>query len=178
VKAERIAKLLPEVFQATVGAKSPLDGFLAALQHLQDPSEAAIGRFPEEISPRTASPPFVYLLTYWTDLDHLLRGPAGAPQFAGGVGRLRELVATATRNNRERGTAQTLVRMLETATGCAGFRVQTTEAMPFQFELLAPHEARPFEELVLRLVAAEKPAFTICHVRFDAAAEQPPARSR
>lgn len=167
MKAERIARLLPEVFQATVGNQGPLDGFLAAMQELQDPGEAAISRFPDEINPRTASPQFVYMLAYWTDLDYLLRGPAGAPQFVGGVGRLRELIAAVARNNRERGTAQTLLRTLETATGCAGFRLETSAATPFHFELLVPREARPFEEIVLRIVAAEKPAFATCDVRFE-----------
>jgi phage tail-like protein len=167
MKAERIANLLPEVFRATVGTQGPLDGFLSALQQLQDPCEGAIGRLPDEINPRTATPPFVYLLAHWTDLDYLLSGPVNAPQFAGGVGRLRELVATVARNNRERGTAQSLIRMLETATGCAGFRIETPPGTPFHFDLLAPREARTFEELVLRLVAAEKPAFATCRVKFE-----------
>jgi hypothetical protein len=171
MKREKIAQLLPEIYQATVGSSGPLDGFLAAQERLHAPAEAAIGRFPQELDPRTASAPFVCMLAYWTDLDYLLDGPAHAPYFTGGVGRLRELVASTARNGRERGTAETLIRFLQTATGCSGFRVATDPRSPFHFELIAPEQARTFERLVKRIVAAEKPAFATCEVRFAAAGD-------
>lgn len=169
MKREKIAQLLPEIFQATAGSSGPLDGFLAAQEQLHEPSEAAIGRFPQELDPRTASAPFVCMLAYWMDLDYLLDGPPHAPYFAGGIGRLRELVASAARNGRQRGTAETLIRFLETATGCAGFGVDTDASSAFHFEVIAPQEARPFERLVRRIIAAEKPAFATSTVRFAGA---------
>ena len=104
MKTEKIARLLPEMFQATVGSSGPLDAYLAAQEQLHEPCESAISQFPEHLSPRTAAPAFVYMLAYWTDLDYLLDGSLQAPHFAAGVGRLRELIASAARNGRERGT--------------------------------------------------------------------------
>jgi len=169
MKAEKIARLLPEIFQATVGRGGPLDGFLAAQEALHEPAQAAIAGFAEYLDPRTAPPRFVYMLARWTDLDYLLEGPPAAPYFPGGVGRLRELVAAAARNGRERGTERALIRMLETATGCGGYRIEMDDARPFHFRLVAPYEARTFERLIRRIAAAEKPAFATCEVRFEAA---------
>jgi phage tail-like protein len=165
---EKIARLLPEVFQATVGTNGPLDAFLSAQEHLHEPCESAIGRFPEHLDPRTAAAPFVYMLAYWTDLDYLLDGSPQSPHFAGGVGRLRELVAAAARNGRQRGTEETLIRLLETATGCRGFTVEANAGGTFHFTLSAPREARTFGSLVRRITEAEKPAFTTCELQFDA----------
>jgi len=173
MKAEKIARLLPEIFQATVGRGGPLDGFLAAQEALHEPAEAAIAAFAEYLDPRTAPPRFVYMLARWTDLDYLLEGSPATPYFPGGVGRLRELVAAVARNGRERGTERALIRMLETATGLGGYRVEMDSAAPFHFRLIAPYEARTFERLVRRIVAAEKPAFATCDVRFEPAPGSP-----
>jgi phage tail-like protein len=169
MKAEKIARLLPEIFQATAGTSGPLDGFLAAQERLHAPCESAIGGFADQLDPRRAAPPFVYLLAHWMDLDCLLDGPAHAPRFAAGVGRLRELIASAARNARERGTERTLIRLLETATGCTGFKIETDSDSIFRFTVHAPQEARAFSGLVSRIVAAEKPAFAVCELRFAAA---------
>lgn len=166
MKSDKIARLLPEIFQASVGRKGPLDGFLAAQEALHEPCERAIARFAEHLDPRTAPPPFVYMLARWTDLDYLLDGPTAAPYFAAGVGRLRELVAATARNGHERGTERALLRLLETATGCTGFRIETDSGVPFHFTIVAPFEARKFERLVGRLIEAEKPAFATCEVQF------------
>lgn len=168
MKAEKIARLLPEIFQATAGRGGALDGFLAAQEALHEPAEAAVARFAEHLDPRIAPPAFVYMLARWTDLDYLLEGPPTAPYFSGGVGRLRELVAATAKNGRERGTERALIRMLETATGCRGFRIEMDDGAAFHFRLVAPYEARTFERLVRRIVDAEKPAFATCEVRFDA----------
>jgi len=169
MKREKIARLLPEIFQATVGTSGPLDAFLAVQEQLHEPCESAIRRFPEHLDPRTAAAPFVYMLAYWTDLDCLLDGPPHAPHFAGGVGRLRELIASAARNGRERGTEETLIRFLETATGCTGFKVETDAGGTFHFRISAPKEAHTFRSLVKRIIEAEKPAFATCQLRFAAA---------
>lgn len=166
MKADKMARLLPEIFQATTGVEGPLDAFLAAQEQLHEQCETAIARFPEQLDPRTATPPFVYLLACWADLECLLDGPPHAPRFAAGVGRLRELVATAARNGRERGTERTLIRLLETATGCAGFAVEQDRDTPFHFRMTAPKEARAYARLVKRLLEAEKPAFATCELRF------------
>ncbi|HEX7079410.1 MAG TPA: hypothetical protein VF329_00145 [Gammaproteobacteria bacterium] len=169
MKAEKIARLLPEIFQATVGASGPLDGFLAAQERLHAPCESAIDGFADQLDPRLAAPAFVYLLAHWMDLDYLLDGPSHAPRFAAGVGRLRELIATAAKNARERGTERTLVRLLETATGCNGFTIETDSGSIFHFKVHAPKEARAFSGLISRIVAAEKPAFAVCELSFAAA---------
>jgi len=175
MKANKIARLLPEIFQATAGAQGPLDAFLAAQEKLHAPCESAIDRFPEQLSPRTAAPPFVYMLAYWTDLDYLLDGTPRTPHFAAGIGRLRELVATAAWNARERGTERAMIRVLETATGCPGFEVDVDAEHTFHFRVTAPPQARAFQDLVKRIVDAEKPAFATCDLEFarsEAAADE------
>lgn len=166
MRQDKIARLLPEIFQATVGQQGPLDAFLAAQERLHEPCEAAIGTFADHLDPRTAAPPFVYMLARWVDLDYLLDGPARTPHFTGGVGRLRALIATVARNGRERGTGATLIRLLESATGVSGFRIEPDTAIPFHFTLFAPPEAVPFMSLVKRLLEAEKPAFATCELQF------------
>jgi hypothetical protein len=166
MQQEKMARLLPEIFQATAGQQGPLDAFLAAQVRLHEPCEAAIGSFADHLDPRTAAPAFVYMLARWVDLDYLVDGPAHTPHFAGGVGRLRALIATVARNGRERGTGTTLIRLLETATGISGFRIEPDAAIPFHFTLFAPRDAVPFKGLVKRLLEAEKPAFATCELRF------------
>lgn len=167
MKTEKIARLLPEIFQATVGTSGPLDGFLAAQEQLHEPSETAINQFSEQLNPRLSDPAFVYMLAYWMDLDYLFDGPPEAPHFAAGVGRMRELIATAARNGRERGTEKTLIRFLETATGCKGFRVETDLGGTYHIRISAPKEARTFETLVRRVIAGEKPAFATFDLQID-----------
>lgn len=171
MKTDKIARLLPEIFQATVGTEGLLDGFLAAQERLHEPCEMAIGQFPKHLDPHTAAPPFVYMLAVWMDLDYLLDGPPEAPRFVAGVGRLRELIANASRNGSTRGTEQALLRFLETATGCRGFAVATEGEGMFHFSVLAPTEARSFKNLVERIIEAEKPAFATCDLRFAKASD-------
>lgn len=166
MQQDKMARLLPEIFQATAGQQGPLDAFLAAQERLHEPCEAAITSFAVHLDPRTAAPPFVYMLARWVDLDYLVDGPAHTPHFAGGVGRLRALIATVAKNGRERGTGATLIRLLETATGVSGFRIEPDPTIPFHFTLHAPREALPFKGFVKRLLEAEKPAFATCELRF------------
>lgn len=166
MKTENIARLLPEMFQATVGTSGPLDAYLAAQEQLHEPCESAISQFPEHLNPRTAAPAFVYMLAYWTDLDYLLDGSLQAPHFAAGVGRLRELIASAARNGRERGTERALIRFLETATGGTGFKIDVDPEDRFHFRISAPEQTRAFASLVTRIIEAEKPAFATYELRF------------
>ena len=157
--AARIARLLPEIYQATTGRSGPLDAFLAAQEQLHEPCETAIDNFASQLDPRRADSRFVFMLAHWLDVDYLLEGSKDKPYFAAGVGRLRELIATTARNGRARGTSETLVKMLETATGCSGFRVETAEDGTFHMRVTAPATARNFEKLVRKIITGEKPAF-------------------
>lgn len=160
MKAEQIKRLLPDIYQAVAGTAGPLDGFLAAQEHLHAPSEAAIETFSDKLDPRKAPPKFVYLLAHWMDLGYLLDGPAKSPHFLGGVGRLRELILFAAALGKRRGSAEAIVRILETATGFEGFEIIADPARAYHVTIVAPAGADSFRSVITRIIEAEKPAFT------------------
>jgi phage tail-like protein len=158
MKAERIAELFPEIYRVTVGTRGPLDGFLAAQEALHAPVERVLDRFAEQFDPRLADERFLRMLVHWVDLDYLLDGRGETSRFPGGSGRLRELVAAAAVFIRGRGTAETLVRLLETATGSTGFSVHDGER-PFHVRVVQPPLADDLRLLVRRILEREMPAF-------------------
>jgi hypothetical protein len=78
-----------------------------------------------------------------------------------GIGRLRELVASAAYLSRWRGTAKGLQRFLRTATGENDFEIKENVDRPKLFHLvvIAPGPIRPHQGLIKRIVESEKPAY-------------------
>jgi hypothetical protein len=95
--------------------------------------------------------------------------------FAGGLGRLRELIAWAASESKWRGTSVGLVGLLERATGVEGYRVEETvldeanQPLPFRVRVIAPPEAEPYFELVERIVEHEKPAHVVATAELEQA---------
>lgn len=172
MKAEMIARLLPDIFQAVAGSQGPLDGFLAAQEALHEPSERAISGFAERLDPRTAPPSFVYMLAHWMGLSYLLDGSEGAPRFAGGVGRLRELIATTAANGKARGSMTGIVRMLETASGQRGFSIESDPEQAYHVHIRAPAGSAALRSVIERIIEAEKPAFATYELQFAEQGEQ------
>ncbi len=128
MKRSEIAQLFPAVFQRTMRDGNPLDGLLEVMEALQAPDEAVLGRLDAIFDPRRTPDEFVPFLAYWADLTRLFDESSNVSnQFAfsratiaSGLGRLRELIASAAYLSQWRGTKRGLVLFLQTATGFGG----------------------------------------------------------
>lgn len=151
---ERIAELLPTVFRRALPHSQPLAAILGVMEAMHGPSEEALAHFGDALNPRTAPDRFVPFLASWTGLDFVSMG--GTPIE---LARLRELIAVSNTLAKWRGTAAGLILFVEIATGLRGFTVE--EPRPFHFVLHAPLAALPYQELIERIVATEKPALRV-----------------
>jgi phage tail-like protein len=167
MRSADIARLLPWVFQRTLEPGSPLDAILATMEGLHAPSDASLAGIDRYFDPRRTPDNFVPFLARWLDLDRVLVrpaqhyfGPGGADEpLQSGVGRLRELVASAAYLSRWRGTAAGILRFLEIATGVRGFQVdEQVPGRPFFVAFTMPKAAEPYQALVRRIIELEKPA--------------------
>lgn len=176
----RIARLLPETYQAAVTPTNPLGAVLQVMETLQAPAEAALASLDAHVDPLRAPPDFALLLARWLDLDRYLdwtggRPGEGAPRYAAGLGRLRLLCLEAAELSRWRGTRRTLERILTVATGLSGYSVQENPpdakgvARSFHLRVVAPPAAQPWADLVRRIVDEERPAYTTYDIEFSAA---------
>jgi len=189
VDRARIARLLPETYQAAIppetpsgvpdGAnpKKPLAAVLEVMEVLQAPAENALATLDSHIDPMRAPPSFALMLARWLDLDRYLdwtggRPGEGAPRYAAGLGRLRLLCLEAAELARWRGTRRTLERILTVGTGLSGFTVEENPPGPkgvessFHLRVVAPAAARPLADLVRRIVDEERPAYTTYDIEF------------
>lgn len=174
MKRQEIAALLPSVMQRTVYPGGPLWTLLQLMDDLHAPAEEILATLAQVFSPYATPDDFVPYLAGWVDLDRLLdEDPTtGAPDFAPGMGRLRELIAAAAMLSKWRGTQVGLLRFLETATGLTGFAVEEDvpaadgRPRPFHLRVTAPAAARPYADLVRRIVEQEKPAYVTAEVAF------------
>ncbi|MBV9355409.1 MAG: hypothetical protein JO023_07755 [Chloroflexi bacterium] len=173
-----IERLLPDIIARTVRPGSPLGAVLAVMADLLSPSEDVLRELDRYFDPYRTPERMVPFLAAWVDLAWLLGsstdGRAGAvAPYPPGSGWLRELVATAVELSQWRGTASGLVRFLETASGVAGFTVQdqsTTSGVmvkPFHVRVLAPAAARPFQPVIERIVATQKPTYVTSELIFE-----------
>jgi hypothetical protein len=87
---------------------------------------------------------------------------------------LRELVAAAAYLSKWRGTSKGLHHFLETATGASGFTIdehvrdKDGRERPYHIKVLAPAETAPYESLLRRIIALEKPAYVTYELEFTA----------
>ena len=173
-----IERLLPDIIARTVRPGSPLGALLEVMADLLSPSEDVLRQLDRYFDPYRTPERMVPFLAGWVDLAWLIAGSAnGRPgtvaPFPPGSGWLRELVATAVDLSRWRGTATGLVRFLETATGVEGFVVQDQSTppeatlKPFHVRVVAPAAARPFQPVIERIVATQKPAYVTSELIFE-----------
>lgn len=153
-----IALMLPEIYRRGMAEGSVLDGLLHVMAALHGSLEAAIADPALLIDPRRAPDRLVPVLAAWVGLGRYLQTNPGEdrPDIAD----LRELVAAAAGLSRRSGSAATLRQFLETATGTQGFAIEESAERPFHFSVSIPPAALPRLDLVLRIIAFEKPAFT------------------
>ena len=182
MKRAEIAQLLPAVFQRTLTEGNPLTALLEVMEVLQAPSEAVLARLDAIFDPRRTNDEFVPYLAYWADLTRLFDESVNfRDQFAfsrstlaSGVGRLRELVASAAYLSQWRGTKKGLLLFLQTATGMADFEVEENvtsdgQLKPFHVSVRAPKDSAKYQQLIERIVDLEKPAFVTSEISFEAA---------
>jgi phage tail-like protein len=181
MQVDRIARLLPETYRSAVRPGSVLAALLGIMEQMHEPSEQVIDELDRYLDPMRAPDRFVPLLAHWVGLAGYLdwsggRPGAGQPRFAPGLDRLRLLISAAARLNARRGTASALEEFLVTATGAAGFFVEESppdpigRTRPFHIRVHAPAAARPYSDLLQRIVDRERPAFVSYEIQYDSSA--------
>jgi phage tail-like protein len=179
MKRTKIEALLPSVFRRTVHPGSPLFALLQEMEEQHEPSEEALANLDAFFDPYRAPHRFVPLLAHWVDLEKLLGESAddlATDPFPPGLGRLRELVASAAYLSRWRGTAQGLKLFLETAMGAQGFEIIEVpldaegRPRPFHVAIRAPQATEGYRELIEQIIEIEKPAY----VTYDLDFAEPP----
>jgi phage tail-like protein len=177
VKKAQIKKLLPAIYQRSVKPGNPLSAILEVMETMHAPAEAVLDQLAVIFDPHRAPDAFVPYLTSWVDLEVLLDVPRSAetslaPSLSTGVGRLRELVASAMTLSHWRGTRKGLSLFLETATGMKGFVVDehardaSGKEKPFHLRISAPRELASHRTLIRRIIELEKPAYVTYELEF------------
>lgn len=176
MQAERIRRLLPEIYQVAAQPGSVLDAVLGAMEALHAPVEERLEQLDSVFAPRRTDDRFLPMLASWLGLDAVLEGPSSVTaerhsRVAIAPGNLRELVAETAILARSRGTLPSLRRFLELATGLSGFTIEPTmgpdgHPQPFSARIVAPAEAASIAPLIERIVAREKPAFTTVQIAY------------
>ncbi len=177
MEAAAIARLLPEIYRETLLPGSPLDAALSVIEGFITPPERIISGLDAWFDPRRTPDDFLVLIANWIALSPYVgeadfdasggRGPLSIDP-----GNLRELVDRGAAFARQRGTAKTLIQMLEIATGVPGFAIQDNppgedgRAQPFAFRVVAPAGARSMGAIISRIVEREKPAFATAEIVF------------
>ncbi len=179
MKREAIVERLPDIFKQAVtaeGARNPLAALIGVMEELHARDEDILAGFGRYVDPHRTPDEFVPYLAAWVDYAWLLLDPPDNPYadverpFSSGLGRLRELVASAAVESKWRGTSAGLVRRLERATGVQGYRVDETvtdesrQQLPFRVRVIVPRQAEHYLDLVRRIVEHEKPAHVIATV--------------
>lgn len=170
-----IGRMLPEVFQRTLAEGTPLDALLQVMEDLHAPSEDVLMELDGYFDPRRTPDAFVPFLARWVDLERVLL--QAAPHYYGpapmdspiqsGLGRLRELVASAAYLSMWRGTVTGILRFLEVATGIGGYTVEEQfSGRPFHVRFIGPAEAEPFAAMLTRIIEMEKPAYVTFELAF------------
>jgi phage tail-like protein len=178
VKQTQIKKLLPWVFQRTAQPGNPLTALLGVMQDMHAPVEATLGHLDSMFDPRRTADSFVPYLAGWVDLGVLIDvsragGPAASATFPTGLGRLRELIASAATLSEWRGTRKGLKMFLEIATGSGGFSIDEQvrgpdgSIRPFHLQVTAPKDLVTHRPLLERISELEKPAYVTYELNFQ-----------
>jgi len=177
MKQAQIKRLLPDVFQRTATPGSPLLAILDAMEAMHDLPESILANLDLIFDPRRAPDRFVSYLAGWVDLGVILEDARGGalsttPSLSTGLGRLRELTASAARLSEWRGTRKGLQLFLETATGMNGFEIDEQvngldgKPKPFHLRVKAPKVLVPHRPLIEKIIEFEKPAYVTYELEF------------
>jgi len=180
MKADEIARLLPEVYQRTLAPGSPLDAVMQVMESLHRPTEETLANLQDTFDPYRTPERCVPFLAHWVDLDRFFSDTLGAPDqshtvsapISSGMGRLRELIAAAVHLSQWRGTSKGLQQFLETATGVPGFELDDEVPgndglpRPYHVRVRVPQAAVRHAALIKRIVEQEKPAYVTFEIEF------------
>ncbi|GAA4468858.1 phage tail protein [Phytohabitans houttuyneae] len=153
---EAIERLLPAAFQDAATPGSPLAALLGVMEALHEPAERALDAADALYLPYRTRDGFVDFLARWVAVDHLRSAPGDAEPMP--IGRLRNLVAEGAMLARWRGTPEGMRMALSVATGVTTFVIEEPPDRPFHFVVRVPAAAAGQLPLIMRIVAAEKPA--------------------
>lgn len=174
MRADEIARLLPQLYRDTLVSDGVLDTVLAVMERFHAPTEDRIARYDEFLDPRRAPDTFVDLMARWLGLESYVDFSRAEPRRrAVQPGALRDLVAYAAKAARSRGTEGAIVGFLERATGVVGFHIEKnppgTDGQPRPFHIIVrvPRAAADQMELVGRVVTQERPAFITFELALD-----------
>lgn len=179
MKHQELRLLLPEVFQRTDQAGTPLYALLEVLASMTEPSEEILQQLAHYFNPYTTPEAFVPYIASWVDLDRIFAFHASlastdvcSPQVIDS-GCLRELIMAAARLSKLRGTAAGLKLFLETATGQKGFEIdenvllKNNDVLPFHVKITAPAATQVHRTLIERIIEQEKPAYVTYNLEFS-----------
>jgi phage tail-like protein len=183
MKQNEIARLLPAIFQQTIQPGTPLQALLEVMEALPQQDEGVLNGLEDFFNPYRTPDGFVPFLASWVDMEWILlensaEFSALTPPLPSGMGRLRELVASATFLAQWRGTARGLLRFLETACGVSGFTVDERvpgpdgRPRPFHIAVQVPPDAVPYQAMIRRIIESEKPAYVTYDLLLPAPAAQ------
>ena len=172
MKRHEIESLLPSVVQRSIRPFSPLSAILDVMEALLRPSVEAMSRLDAAFDPRRTADDFVPFLARWVDMDRLFpevrkeeeRIVWSQSTISTGLGRLRELVASAAYISRWRGTTKGLHRFLLTATGQQDFEIKENvdrdgRSKLFHLLIVTPASMHLHKVLIERIIESEKPAY-------------------
>lgn len=171
MKRDEIESLLPSIVQRSVRPLSPLSAILDVMEALLLPSEKAMTRLDAAFDPRRTADDFVPFLARWVDMDRLFPEARNVETMvwsrstiSTGIGRLRELVASAAYLSKWRGTTKGLQHFLHTATGQKDFEIKENvdrdgRVKLFHLVVIAPASMHPHKMLIERIIQSEKPAY-------------------
>lgn len=174
MEQDKIALLLPEIFQSTYGKegkdkdgeKSVLSALLGVVESLHGPDEAILENleryFDPNLVPEEKRSEFLPFLARWVDLDWVLP-PDG--EYEAGLDCLQNLILSSSYLASLRGTRRGLEQFLETATGLGPFTVENDR--PFHIIIHCPSGAKKLRPLVQRIAEAEKPAYLTYELEFS-----------
>jgi len=171
-----VGRFLPEVYRAALLPGSPTLALCGLMAHYMSPVEEQLERLERTFAAYQTKDEFVPYLAGWVDMLAVLTASAerdgkSFETLSSGHGRLRELVAISAELSRLRGTSAGMRRILETATGCAGFVVEEDAERPFHFHIVAPAEAERHGLLIEHIAGLEKPAYVTYSVSYEANTE-------
>ena len=155
-----ILELLPEVMRAADAPGTPFAALIDAMHAISAPIDRIIDDLDRWFDPATAPVDFLRLLAAWLDLDVAADVlTALEPDAERRERRLRRLVAEGHDLVRRRGTAESLRRLVELASGLDGVRIATEPARGRRFHVVVvlPAAAGPMRPLLARLVDHERP---------------------
>jgi len=144
-----------------------MDAVLFAMESLHAGAEDVLDHVDSLFDSNRAPDLFVPFLAQWVDLERIFATrEEGDNLVSTGLGRLRELIQTASYLSKWRGTREGLRSFLETAIGISGFVIEESLSKPFHLCVKAPKAAETYKPLIERIVEVERPVYATWELQF------------